>query len=821
MSAKDTEAASSKPCSAPEASSKQLAAELKRVSRMLQEEMASRKKAEAALKHSREMFQLVVDNIPQAIFWKDRQGNYQGCNQAFAEDAGVGSPQEIHGKTGYDLAWGKEQADFYRKVDERIMGTGIPESHIIAPQLQGNGKLAILDTNKIPLHDAEGNVVGVLGTYENLTNRKHLEELLARERRILEMIATGSPLQGTLDALTQMTEELAVGSYSSILLTDPGKKRLFHASAPSLPQAYLQAVDGLEVGPHSGSCGSAAHFGRMVTVEDTSTDPLWADYRSLADRFGLRSCFSIPILDSSGRVLGTFALYHRKPHRPSEQDLRLVEAAAHLAGIAIEHKKSEEAIRESEEKYRKLFEESRDAIVIVTREGKFIDINQSCLELFGYTRDEIMSEKITDRYVFPADRDRYREIVEKEGSVRDYPLRLRKKNGELMDCLLTSTLKHAKDGSVLGYQGIFRDITERVKAERALRESEARYRGIVEDQTELIFRSLPDQTITFVNEAFCRYFNGKLEDFLGRSFIAFIAEEDRDKVQEELASLNRRNPVGTTSFRVMRPGDETSWQQWTNRLIHGGQNNHVEFQSVGRDITEQIQMEETLRKTAEKIKLFAYSVSHDLKSPAVGLYGLTSLLQRQYGALLDEKGNSYCRQILKASEQIAALVEKINLYISGKEVALLIEDVPLKHILQMIKDEFSARLRSRGIRWKEPANPPVVRADRLGLLRVLRNLVDNALKYGGDDLSEIAVEYDVSDQHHILSVRDNGVGISREDSGKIFELFQRNDKTRGIEGSGLGLAIVKEIAEQHGGTVCVQPGPTGGSVFQISLSRSL
>ena len=475
MSAKNTEGASSKPCTAPEASGEHHAAELKRVSHMLQEEMAVRKRAEEALKHSREMFQLVVDNIPQAIFWKDREGNYQGCNQAFAEDAGVGSPQEIHGKTDYDLAWGKEQADFYRKVDERIMGTDIPESHMISPQLQGNGRLAILDISKIPLHDAGGNVVGMLGTYEDLTDRKHLEELLARERRILEMIATGGPLQDTLDALTQMTEELAVGSYSSILLTDPGKKRLFHASAPSLPQEYLQAVDGVAVGPRSGSCGSAAYFGRRVTVEDTSTDPLWADYRDLAGRFGLRSCFSIPIIDGSGAVLGTFALYHRRSHRPSEKDLRLVEAAAHLAGIAIERKKSEEAIRESEEKYRKLFEESRDAIVIVTREGKFIDINQSCLELFGYTRYEIMSENITDRYVFSADRDRYREIVEKDGSVRDYPLRLRKKNGELMDCLLTSTLKHASDGSALGCRGFFRDITQSVKAERALRESGARY----------------------------------------------------------------------------------------------------------------------------------------------------------------------------------------------------------------------------------------------------------------------------------------------------------------------------------------------------------
>ena len=239
------------------------------------------------------------------------------------------------------------------------------------------------------------------------------------------------------------------------------------------------------------------------------------------------------------------------------------------------------------------------------------------------------------------------------------------------------------------------------------------------------------------------------------------------------------------------------------------------------DVTERVEMEEALQKSSKKIKLFAYSVSHDLKGPSVGIYGLTKRLHKHYGDILDEKGKNYCDQILEASEEIAALVEKINVYISTKEAPPTIERVKLKDILLMVRDEFSPRLSVRQIKWLEPAYLPEIKADRLSVLRVVRNLVDNAFKYGGDDLSEITIEYEESDKFHILSVRDNGIGIRKEDFTKIFGAFQRTQTSRGIEGTGLGLAIVKEIAEQHSGQVWVEPGPDKGTNFYLSISKEL
>jgi len=231
--------------------------------------------------------------------------------------------------------------------------------------------------------------------------------------------------------------------------------------------------------------------------------------------------------------------------------------------------------------------------------------------------------------------------------------------------------------------------------------------------------------------------------------------------------------------------------------------------------------EDELKESSEKIKLFAYSVSHDLKSPAMGIYGLTRLLNKNYGDILGKKGKTHCEQILKASEQIGTLVEEINLYISTKERPLSIEKIKLADILEVVREEVMGRLIARKIAWSEPEDMPEIKVDKLSIIRVIRNLVDNAIKYGGDDLKEIKIGYRESDETHIISVTDDGVGLKAEDSEEIFELFKRKNTSKGVQGTGLGLAIVKEIVERHGGKVWIEPGAEKGTTFSVSISKHL
>ena len=232
--------------------------------------------------------------------------------------------------------------------------------------------------------------------------------------------------------------------------------------------------------------------------------------------------------------------------------------------------------------------------------------------------------------------------------------------------------------------------------------------------------------------------------------------------------------------------------------------------------------EKALEDSSKKIKFFAYSVLHDLKSPAISIYGLAKRLNKDYSDCLDKKGQMYCEQILKTAEQIAALVEQINVFISTKEAPLTIEKLKPKEVLQMIKEEYSAQLSLREIRWLEPDNIPEIKADRLSIIRAFRNIIDNTLKYGGQTLSEINIKYRESDEFHIFSVQDNGIGlkdrVSHED---IFAPFIRSKTSNGIKGSGLGLSILREISERHGGEVWLKLGRKRGITFFISISKGL
>jgi signal transduction histidine kinase len=238
------------------------------------------------------------------------------------------------------------------------------------------------------------------------------------------------------------------------------------------------------------------------------------------------------------------------------------------------------------------------------------------------------------------------------------------------------------------------------------------------------------------------------------------------------------------------------------------------YKQLQRKLTE-------LEEKNETIKLFAYSASHDLKSPAVGLYGLIRRLHGKYRDLLDHEGKLHWDQILKSAQQILSLVEQINAYVAAREIPLNIERVKVSEIFSRLFEEFSSQLEERGIRWIEPASLPEVMGDELRMTRTFRNLVDNALKYGGKNLSEIRFGYHENDQFHVFSVRDNGVGVRKELAEKLFQPFQRQETSRGTEGSGLGLSISKEIAKKHNGDIWVESESGKGTVFYVSLSKVL
>jgi len=309
---------------------------------------------------------------------------------------------------------------------------------------------------------------------------------------------------------------------------------------------------------------------------------------------------------------------------------------------------------------------------------------------------------------------------------------------------------------------------------------------------------------------------------IGKPFTRHILREDQDIFYKLRQRLPETDSSHSCELRLVKKDGHEFQARMECMVIKSRGETFRQIRAAVSDITESKQNEEALQKSSEKIRFFAYSISHDLKSPAIGLYGLTKRLHKDYADILDEKGRTYCEQILKTAGQIAALVEQINVFISTRELPLNIEKLALKEVLQVIREEFSSQLSLREIRWSEPDDIPEIEADRLCLIRALRNLVDNALKYGGEALSEIAIKYKGSGEFHILSVKDNGTVLTKQGSQQdIFAPFVRGKTSKGVQGSGLGLTLIKEIAEKHGGEVWLDLGKERGSTFYVSISKNL
>src|SRR5437016_859153 len=311
-----------------------------------------------------------------------------------------------------------------------------------------------------------GNVDGYVGTTVDITERKRGEALFIGEKRLLEMIATGVPLEKILNALCLIIEEYRPGTLASVLLLHPDGLHLDSVAGPSLPKGWTQQMEKLPIGPCAGSCGTAAYRGSRVIVSDIASDPLWdvPEHRAAALSHGLRASWSNPILSSKGEVLGTFCIYERETRRPNPHDLEVIEKATYLARVAIERDRAETDLRTSEEKYRDLINASPDAICLMDADGKCLLVNPAGVELAGRPESELIGSSIAETYL-PEERHLFKDRVDKlkaEGAFR-FERKFLRKNGEIIPVEVSLSALRGRY-----YQAIIRDISQRKRREALL-----------------------------------------------------------------------------------------------------------------------------------------------------------------------------------------------------------------------------------------------------------------------------------------------------------------------------------------------------------------
>ncbi|MEK9627994.1 MAG: GAF domain-containing protein, partial [Nitrospinota bacterium] len=294
-----------------------------------------------SIKEKEELFNGIINNAGAAVCLKDTEGRYIFVNKEFEKLLKV-KLENLIGKTDSDI--------FPDKISEKLIANDkfvLDKGQVLEVEenvLIENNQHTFLSV-KFPVSNSNDEVFGVAGISTDITLRKRTESLLSIQNHALEKLAQGYPLEKYMDILTLGYEEIFPGAKCSVLLLNPTYHTLHNCSGPNIPKEFKDAINGMNIGPEVGSCGTAAFKKEIVIVENISTDPLWARAGKFALSHGLESCWSCPIIDSDNEVLGTFAVYYDSPKKPEKEELDIIQSMAHLARVAIENKNKEKELK--------------------------------------------------------------------------------------------------------------------------------------------------------------------------------------------------------------------------------------------------------------------------------------------------------------------------------------------------------------------------------------------------------------------------------------------------------------------------------------------
>jgi PAS domain S-box-containing protein len=321
------------------------------------QDVTEQKIAEEQLRQSERRFRLIVENAGEGIWLGDEDGRTLFANATMTQILGY-TPDEMKGRSVFTFIERSQRSAAKAHLSRRRQGEG---THFDLSLRHKNGTRVWTTVAANPMYGPDGRYVGVQAIIEDVTWKRQSEVLLAAQRDIFDLLATGNSMTDALTILLRAIETLIEGVIGSVLLLDEERQCLLPAAAPNLPDAFSRAIHGARIGPHAGSCGTAAYRGELVIVEDIQNDPLWAEYRDLAKSHGLRACWSSPIFSVDFKVLGTFAMYFREVRRPTASDIQLVIDAAGAAALVIQHVQTRESLAMALRTREVLIEQERKA----------------------------------------------------------------------------------------------------------------------------------------------------------------------------------------------------------------------------------------------------------------------------------------------------------------------------------------------------------------------------------------------------------------------------------------------------------------------------
>ncbi|WP_395751474.1 PAS domain S-box protein [Prosthecobacter sp.] len=461
----------------------------------------------------------------------------------------------------------------------------------------------VMGRGKAISRDEQRQFVRMTGTLEDISRRKEAEK---REAHNLQLIVQGAPCAAVLEAIVRSIEAGHPGMRCSIMLADETGTRLHLRAAPSLPEYVRKALDGTPIAPDIGICGVATYCGRRVICPDVLAEPRLESFHRLAEKAKLLACWSEPIISGAGQVLGAFACYRREVYSPHQAEIQAITAAARLAALAIENEERKQALQVSEERYARAMRATTDGLWewnIVTGETY---LSPRWKQMLGFSEADNLGkdqESFMSR-LHPDDWPRVQAARKAHFEQRvpyQVELRLSNKNGEYRWFLTRGEADWNERGEAVRITGTISDISDRKKAENALRESEQRFRAVFE-QAAVGVAEMDTATGRFlnVNQRICEINQLTREEMLQRTFKDVTFPEDLPKsfqCMEDLKAgkvrsynLEKRNVLPDGSLKWVNLTVSPMWLPGEPPLRHV---------AVIEDITERKRVEQALLESEQ------------------------------------------------------------------------------------------------------------------------------------------------------------------------------------------------------------------------------
>ncbi|HEY9664611.1 MAG TPA: PAS domain-containing protein, partial [Allocoleopsis sp.] len=788
-------------------------------------DISDRKQAERQLRESQQFIQTVLDTVPLPLFWKNRDSIFLGCNRQLAHIMGLESTAAIVGKTGFEFSPTQAEAEAYRADDQQVMATGVARLGIEETYTLPNGEQRWIETHKAPLRDWAGKVTGVVGMFQDITERKRVED----ERKQAEIALRESQqfLQTVIDTFPLVVfwkdrQSVYLGCNSKFAAVSgfASPTEVIGKTDYDMPWAATEAeayrTDDREV-MDSGK----AKVGIIETQVQADGSKAWIETNKL------------PLYNLQGDVIGVLGTY---------QDI-------------TDRKQAEQDLQESRNMLKLVLDTIPQRVFWKDCQSRYLGCNPAFANDYQLTYEAIVG-KTDPELPWSQWAERFQNADTRVMSTRvpelNYEEPITNASGDSIWIRSSKIPLTNSQGEVIGVLGYYDDITERKRAEDELRDQEQFLRSIYEGVHQPIFVSdvLPDNRVQVVgwNPVAAALIGKPSEEVTGKPIEAIFPEYEATEILARYAQCIATKQPLTFEESLFLAG-ETRWMLSTyNPLVN--QEGRV-YRVVGRafDITDRKRLEQELRQINAELEhrveertldlqqameaaeaanraksTFLANMSHELRTPLNAILGFTQLMTRDRN--LDDEKRQKLSIINHSGEHLLYLINDIleMSKIEAGRISLTSTSFDLYNLLSILEEMFYLRVREKRLQFKidrAPTVPRCIETDENKLRQVLINLIGNAVKFtqAGEITVRVAAEQGERGSSTLFfEIADTGIGIASDELESLFEPFIQSGKRHlSQEGTGLGLSISRQFVQLMGGELTVESTPEVGSTFRFSI----